>query len=235
MLTEAATYDELYRNFRWEIPARFNIATACCDRHADGTNRLALIYIDEDGTATRTSFDEVADMSRRSSLAMPALLKSTLVVGMAMGMTSYEPVVNLRRLAQLYDKYEVDSRANFIYLALPGSLLDQFASSRGYQKAELQPDRRNSTAGRHSSPLTRGSLYALGLSGADLNAWMAGTVLDKTDSYAADRASQPAKLFENVLGQVRTATKRAGGVTRNHGGSAGRRLGVKKFTGEAPI
>ena len=57
----------------------------------------------------------------------------------------------------------------------------------------------------------------------------------KTDSCAADRASQPAKLFENALGQVRTATKRAGGVTRNHGGSAGRRLGVKKFTGEAPI
>ena len=37
MLTEASTYDELYRNFRWDIPARFNIATACCDRHADGS------------------------------------------------------------------------------------------------------------------------------------------------------------------------------------------------------
>ena len=31
---DAATYDELYQNFRWEIPARFNIATACCDRRA---------------------------------------------------------------------------------------------------------------------------------------------------------------------------------------------------------
>ena len=29
--------------FRWDIPERFNIATAVCDRHADGTNRLALI------------------------------------------------------------------------------------------------------------------------------------------------------------------------------------------------
>ena len=64
---------------------------------------------------------------------------------------------------------------------------------------------------------------------------LSANCLTKTDSYAADRASQPAKLFENVLGQVRTATKRAGGVTRNHGGSAGRRLGVKKFTGKAPI
>jgi acetyl-CoA synthetase len=65
MLTPASTYDELYRNFRWDIPARFNLATACCDRHADGSGRLALIYVDEDGSTTRTSFDEVADRSRR--------------------------------------------------------------------------------------------------------------------------------------------------------------------------
>ena len=56
MLTEAATYDELYCNFRWDIPARFNMATACCDRYADGTGRLALIYVDEEGaTASRCS------------------------------------------------------------------------------------------------------------------------------------------------------------------------------------
>ena len=65
MLTVASSYDELYRNFRWDIPDRFNIATACCDRHADGSGRLALIYVDEDGAATRTSFDEVAEFSRR--------------------------------------------------------------------------------------------------------------------------------------------------------------------------
>src|ERR1700709_101829 len=65
MLNETTDYDTLYRDFRWEIPARFNIATACCDRHADGSGRLALIYVDEDGGATRTSFDEVSDFSRR--------------------------------------------------------------------------------------------------------------------------------------------------------------------------
>ena len=37
MLTETTDYETLYRDFRWDIPARFNIATACCDRHADGT------------------------------------------------------------------------------------------------------------------------------------------------------------------------------------------------------
>jgi acetyl-CoA synthetase len=65
MLTEASNYDELYRDFRWDVPARFNIATACCDRHADGTGRLALIYVDEDGGATRTSFDDMQGLSRR--------------------------------------------------------------------------------------------------------------------------------------------------------------------------
>src|SRR5580704_4330121 len=64
MLSETTDYEKLYGDFRWDIPARFNIATACCDRHADGSGRLALIYVDEDGTATRTSFDEVAAMSR---------------------------------------------------------------------------------------------------------------------------------------------------------------------------
>ena len=63
MLTEAADYDTLYRNFRWDIPARFNIAGACCDRHADGQSRTALIYVDEDGGAQRTSFDEMRAMS----------------------------------------------------------------------------------------------------------------------------------------------------------------------------
>ena len=72
MLTEAATYDELYKNFRWDIPARFNLATACCDRHADGSGRLALIYVDEGGVATRTSFDEVADASRRFANVLKA-------------------------------------------------------------------------------------------------------------------------------------------------------------------
>jgi len=34
------------------------------------------------------------------------------------------------------------------------------------------------------------------------------------------------------LGAVRTATKRAGGTVSNHGGSPGKRLGVKKYSDE---
>jgi glucose-6-phosphate isomerase len=129
----------------------------------------------------------LADMSRRSRLPLPQILKSTLVVGMAMGMTSYEPVVNLQKLALLYEKHKVDSRPNIIYMTLPGSLLDQFAASQDYRRVELQPDGRNSTAGRHSAPLTRGSLYPLGLSGVDLKAWMDATMLKEDEIHAAFR------------------------------------------------
>src|ERR1700710_1294977 len=72
VLTETSNYDDLYRDFRWDIPARFNMAAACCDRHADGSNRTALIYVDEDGSATRTSFDEMRALSCRFANVLKA-------------------------------------------------------------------------------------------------------------------------------------------------------------------
>jgi glucose-6-phosphate isomerase len=140
----------------------------------------------------------LADMSRRSKLPLPKILKSTLVVGMAMGMTSYEPVVNLQKLALLYQQHQVDSRPNFIYMTLPGSLLDQFARSQDYRRVELQPDRRNSVAGRHSAPLTRGSLYPLGLGGVDLKAWIGETQLEEDEIDAAWRLA----VFLDAQGQA---------------------------------
>lgn len=119
----------------------------------------------------------LGDMKKRSGLSERDLLKRTLVVGMAMGMTSYEPVVNLKKLAALYDAAGIDSRPNFYYMTFPGSLLDQFAAKRGYRRVPLQLDEGNTTAGRHSAPLNRGSLYPLGLAGVDLRAWMNGTFL----------------------------------------------------------
>jgi glucose-6-phosphate isomerase len=125
------------------------------------------------------------DIARRAKQPIPSALRRTLVVGMAMGMTSYEPVVNLEKLATLYDRHRIDSRANFIYMTLPGSLLDQFASKRGYRKIELQLDGGNTTAGRHSGPLTRGSLYPLGLCGVNLSQWIAATTLEPEDLAVA--------------------------------------------------
>ncbi|MGE5644307.1 MAG: hypothetical protein ACM336_00810 [Acidobacteriota bacterium] len=125
------------------------------------------------------------DIERRHGLPITQVLRSTLVVGMAMGMTSYEPVVNLEKLANLYERYHIDSRSNFIYMTLPDSLLDKFGRERGYRRVELQPDNANSTAGRHSGPLTRGSLYPLALARADLRAWIEGASLNDTNIHTA--------------------------------------------------
>lgn len=127
----------------------------------------------------------LADITKRSKGSLKDALASSLIVGMAMGMTSYEPVVNLEKIARLYDKYKLDSRPNFVYMTLPGSLLDQFAGPRGYRRVELQLDNGNSTAGRHSAPLTRGSLYPLGLAGVDLAAWIRGAQLDEQQIHTA--------------------------------------------------
>jgi len=129
------------------------------------------------------------DMEKRSGKSIAETLKATLVVGMAMGMTSYEPVVNLEKLSALYAKSKVDGTANFVYMTLPDSLLDQFGRRQGYRKVELQLDGGNSTAGRHSGPLTRGSLYPLGLSGVDLKTWVDAAVLSEPQIQTAWRLS----------------------------------------------
>jgi glucose-6-phosphate isomerase len=140
----------------------------------------------------------LADIERRSRLPLAAALRSTLVAGMALGMTSYEPVVNMERLAALYERSKIDSRPNFIYLTLDGSLLDQFAAPRGYRRIPLQLDGGHTTAGRHSSPLTRGSLYPLALAGVNLRIWIDSTFLGDEEIHAAWRLAS----FIHAQGEV---------------------------------
>ncbi len=127
----------------------------------------------------------IHDMQERSHLPMPDLLKSTLIVGMAVGMTSYEPVVNLEKIAVLFERNHVETAPNFLCLTLPGSLLDQTAEKHSYARVPLQLDDATTTAGRHSAPLTRGSLYALALAGANLVEWIAAANLPETEIHAA--------------------------------------------------
>jgi glucose-6-phosphate isomerase len=131
----------------------------------------------------------VADIKRRSGLEPGQFWKRTLVMAMAMGMTSYEPVHNLEKLAGHFGDAKVDSRANIYYLALPGSLLEKYAKPRGFRSVALQLDDANTTCGRHSGPLTRGSLYPLSLAGVDLDEWIAGTSLSSSEIDTAWRLS----------------------------------------------
>jgi hypothetical protein len=79
-------------------------------------------------------------------------------------------------------------------MTLPGSILDNFAGPRGYRRIPLQLDDANSTAGRHSAPLTRGSLYPLALAASDsksddLKKWIAGAILSENDVSEALKLS----------------------------------------------
>ena len=64
MLVQANHY-ELVRHFHWCIPKFYNIGVDACDRHADGTGRLALIYVDEQHRAKNYSFDDIRKLSNR--------------------------------------------------------------------------------------------------------------------------------------------------------------------------
>lgn len=64
MLERHATYEDTFDRFRWQVPERFNIGVACCDRHADGSGKPALIYEGENGLST-LNFDELKRASNR--------------------------------------------------------------------------------------------------------------------------------------------------------------------------
>jgi len=72
MNLEGQTYDSLTANFAWRIPARYNIGVDVCDKWADGSGRLALIYEDADGRGTRYTFDQLKTLSDRFANALLA-------------------------------------------------------------------------------------------------------------------------------------------------------------------
>ena len=60
------TYEEVYKSFRWETPARFNIAEAICERHAVRTpDAPALLYEQADGALRSWSFGEISEQANR--------------------------------------------------------------------------------------------------------------------------------------------------------------------------
>jgi acetyl-CoA synthetase len=71
MALEGRTYEQVYANFCWQIPTRFNIAEAVCDRHA-GSNRVALIFETADGRAAGLTFEQLQERSKRLANALAA-------------------------------------------------------------------------------------------------------------------------------------------------------------------
>src|SRR5260221_6641651 len=66
-------YREVYDSFKWEVPARFNIGTACCGRHSSDRSRVALHWEDEGGAVAVFTFRDLQHEANRLSNALAGL------------------------------------------------------------------------------------------------------------------------------------------------------------------
>ncbi len=73
VIQRGKNYNEVYDRFRWELPEWLNIGVAACDRHADGSGRLALVYEAPDGKVERLSYDELKRLSNRCANVLAAM------------------------------------------------------------------------------------------------------------------------------------------------------------------
>jgi acetyl-CoA synthetase len=65
MLSRADSYTQLASQFQWQVPEAYNIGVDACDKWADGSGRLALIYEKSDGAQSRYTFDQIKEQSNR--------------------------------------------------------------------------------------------------------------------------------------------------------------------------
>jgi acetyl-CoA synthetase len=66
-------YAEIHGAFRWNVPATFNIAEACCARWARDRSRFALYWEDESGATGAYTFWDLEQRARRLANALAAL------------------------------------------------------------------------------------------------------------------------------------------------------------------
>ena len=69
----AKSHAELHDTFRWNVPARYNMARECCGRWAEDRARFALYYEDEAGATSAWSFWDIQTAANRLSNVLHAL------------------------------------------------------------------------------------------------------------------------------------------------------------------
>lgn len=73
MLPPGRDYDEIYRSFRWQVPAEFNIGVEVCDRWAArDPGKLAIVAVGPDGRAQDVSYGWLRETSNRLANALAA-------------------------------------------------------------------------------------------------------------------------------------------------------------------
>ena len=73
VLPPVRDYDALCREFRWQLPASFNIAVAVCDRWAEREpRRVAILYQHADGRLDKIDYGTLRETSNRLANALRA-------------------------------------------------------------------------------------------------------------------------------------------------------------------
>ena len=73
LLSPTTDYDALYRQFRWELPATYNIGVEVCDRWAAAEpGRLALVHVRPDGRREDVTYGALRATSNRLANALAA-------------------------------------------------------------------------------------------------------------------------------------------------------------------
>ena len=67
------TYEELYARYRWDVPDRFNMAEACCDRHARAIPNAPAMIVDDDRGQRTYSFLQLQNMANKCANVLKAL------------------------------------------------------------------------------------------------------------------------------------------------------------------
>jgi len=90
-------------------------------------------------------------------------LADVMMVGVAMGMTSEEPITHLEWFTDLLKQAGLRPAEHLLVMTLPDSYLDRFAHEQQAPSRPLQPDGGTGTGGRMSAPTTRVFLLPMAL------------------------------------------------------------------------
>jgi acetyl-CoA synthetase len=69
----AKTFAELRAKHKWNIPADYNVAIDCLDRHTELRDKVALLYEDDEGHTARYTFAQMIEASNRFANALRGL------------------------------------------------------------------------------------------------------------------------------------------------------------------
>ncbi len=58
MMLRGRTYEEVYNNFKWQLPEKYNIGVDVCDKWAGDRDRVALIHVGTDDKERTFTFHE---------------------------------------------------------------------------------------------------------------------------------------------------------------------------------